>query len=376
MTGAPPSSLRLTFEQRVAWLRLIRSERVGPATFRELLNHYGSAAAAVDTLPELSRRGGAVGGVRIASRDEAEAELEAAEQIGARLVALGEPGYPVYLRSIDAPPPLISMIGSEDIGERPAVALVGARNASLAGRKMARRIAADLGDAGFVIVSGLARGIDAAAHEAALRSGTMAVLAGGLDRIYPPENVPLMEAILADGGAAVTEMPLGWTARAQDFPRRNRLISGMSLGVVVIEAAKRSGSLHTARFAGSQGRDVFAVPGSPLDPRAEGCNHLIREGATLVVRADDVIEALAPLVERPLAPPPRLEDAMPPRDHTPEPDDSARSVIIEALGPTPVLVDEIIRETGFAPAVVQLVLLELDLAGRLARHGGGSVSLI
>jgi DNA processing protein len=376
MTGDPPSAVQLTFEQRVAWLRLIRSERVGPATFRELLNHYGSAAAAVAALPELSRRGGAVRGIRIASRDEAEAELDATDRIGARLVAIGEPGYPVHLRTIDAPPPLVSMLGGADIADRPAVALVGARNASLAGRKMARRIAADLGEAGFVIVSGLARGIDAAAHEAWLRTGTVAVLAGGLDRIYPPENVPLLEAIVGEGGAAVTEMPLGWTARAQDFPRRNRLISGMSLGVVVIEAAKRSGSLHTARFAGSQGRDVFAVPGSPLDPRAEGCNHLIREGATLIVGADDVVEALAPIVERPLAPPPRLEDAMPLTDHMPEPDDSARSVIIEALGPTPVLVDEIIRETGFAPAVVQLVLLELDLAGRLARHGGGSVSLI
>lgn len=376
MTADPPSAVQLTFEQRVAWLRLIRSERVGPTTFRELLNHYGSAAAAVAALPELSRRGGAVRGIRIASRDEAEAELEATRQVGARLVAIGEPGYPVHLRTIDAPPPLVSMIGGDDIADRPAVALVGARNASLAGRKMARRLAADLGEAGFVIVSGLARGIDAAAHEAALKTGTVAVLAGGLDRVYPPENVPLLEAIIGEGGAAVTEMPLGWTARAQDFPRRNRLISGMSMGVVVVEAAKRSGSLHTARFAGSQGRDVFAVPGSPLDPRAEGCNHLIREGATLIVSADDVIEALAPLIERPLAPPPRLEDAMPLTDTTPEPDDSVRSVIIEALGPTPVLVDEIIRETGFAPAVVQLVLLELDLAGRLARHGGGSVSLI
>lgn len=376
MTGEPPSSVRLTPEQRIAWLRLIRSERVGPTTFRELLNHYGSAAAAVDALPDLSRRGGAVRGIRIASREDAEAELQAAERIGARLVAVGEPGYPIHLRHIDAPPPLVSILGGDDIADRPSVAIVGARNASLAGRKMARRIAGDLGEAGFAIVSGLARGIDAAAHEASLRTGTAAVLAGGLDRIYPPEHVPLLQSIVDEGGIAITEMPLGWSARAQDFPRRNRLISGMSLGVVVIEAAKRSGSLHTARFASEQGRDVFAVPGSPLDPRAEGCNHLIREGATLIVGADDVVEALAPLLDRPPAPPPRLEDPMPQGHPDPQADDSARTAIVEALSPTPTSVDEIIRETKLPPAVVQLVLLELDLAGRLARHGGGAVSLV
>ncbi|WP_018698977.1 DNA-processing protein DprA [Amorphus coralli] len=376
MTGDPPSAVRLTAEQRIAWLRLIRSERVGPTTFRELLNHYGSAAAAVEAIPDLSRRGGAARGIRIASREDAEAELEATEAIGARIVAIGEPGYPVHLRHVDAPPPIVSILGGDEICARPAAAIVGARNASLAGRKLARRIATDLGEAGFAIISGLARGIDAAAHEASLRTGTAAVLAGGLDRIYPPEHGPLLQSIVDQGGIAVTEMPIGWAARAQDFPRRNRLISGMSLGVVVIEAARRSGSLHTARFASEQGRDVFAVPGSPLDPRAEGCNHLIREGATLITGAADVIEALGPLLDRPHAPPPRLEDPMAHGDPVPEADDSARSAIVEALSPTPTSVDEIIRETGLSPAVVQLVLLELDLAGRLTRHGGGAVSIV
>ncbi|MDQ0317009.1 DNA-processing protein DprA [Amorphus orientalis] len=368
--------IRLNDQQRLAWLRLIRSDRVGPATFRDLLNHYGTAAAALEALPELSRRGGAIRGLRIAAREDAEAEIAALSRLGGRLVAIGEPGYPAHLRTIDAPPPLLSVFGPEEIAARPAVAIVGARNASLAGRKMARKIAEGLGEAGLVVVSGLARGIDAAAHEAATETGTIAVLAGGLDHIYPPENEPLLQAIVASGGAAVTEMPLGWSPRARDFPRRNRLISGISLAVVVVEAAKRSGSLHTARFAAEQGRDVFAVPGSPLDPRAEGCNHLIREGATLTVGADDVIEGIAPLLGRPPAPPPQLEDADTPMATRPEePDDTARARIIEALGPTPTSVDEIIRETGVAPAAVQLVLLELDLAGRLERHGGGAVSL-
>ncbi|MEW5424977.1 DNA-processing protein DprA [Amorphus sp. 3PC139-8] len=375
---AGTAGLRLSDAQRLAWLRLIRSERVGPTTFRELLNHYGTAAAALEALPDLSRRGGGVRGIKIASRPEAERELDALTRLGGRLVALGEPDYPAHLRHVDAPPPLLSMLGEEAIARRPAVAIVGARNASLAGRKIARSIAAGLGEHGLVVVSGLARGIDAAAHEATVDTGTIAVLAGGLDQIYPPENEPLLRSLVLAGGAAVTEMPLGWSARARDFPRRNRLISGLGLAVVVVEAAKRSGSLHTARFASEQGRDVLAVPGSPLDPRAEGCNHLIREGATLVTSAADVIEAISALIDdRPAEPPRHLEESEAERSAPMgEPDDAVRSRILEALGPTPTAIDEIIRECALDAGVVQLVLLELELAGRLERHGGGTVSLI
>ncbi len=265
------------------------------------------------------------------------------------------------------------MRGSAEVLRRPTVAIVGSRNASAAGLTFTERLARDLGSAGYVVVSGLARGIDARAHQAALATGTVAVLAGGHDRIYPAENGPLLDKIIAEGGAVVSEMPLEWEPRGRDFPRRNRLVSGLSYGVVVIEAARRSGSLITAAFALEQGREVFAVPGSPLDPRAQGCNQLIRDGATLVQSAEDVLEAISPSRVRPFRQPER-DFAIP--QAPAEADDEARRTISALLNATPVAVDEIVRQSGLAPAVVQTVLLELELAGRLERHAGGRVSLM
>lgn len=367
---------RLTDAQRTAWLRLIRTDNVGPVTFRSLLNHYGSAEAALDALPELARRGGGAR-LRVVSAAEAEDEIAATRRIGGDVVALGEAGYPRELRTIEAPPPMVSVLTRTDVLARAAVAVVGSRNASAAGRTMAERIARGLGEHGLVIASGLARGIDAAAHAASLSTGTVAVLAGGLDHIYPPEHGPLLERIVEEGGAAISEMKLGWSPRAQDFPRRNRLISGMSVAVVIIEAARRSGSLHTARFGAEQGREVLAVPGSPLDPRAEGCNHLIREGATLVTCTDDVLAAIRPLLDRlPDSQTPLEEPRGDDEGSAGDPGESGRAAILTALGPTPVAVDLIIRHSGQPAAAVMIVLVELELAGRLERHPGGLVSLL
>jgi DNA processing protein len=257
----------LTEEQRLDWLRLIRSQNVGPRTFRYLLNHTGSARAALAALPELAKRGGASAPGRICSREEAERELTTAARIGVRYVALGEPDYPERLRMIDDAPPLLTVRGSAESLAAPMIGIVGSRNASAVGIKFAERLARDLGNAGFTIASGLARGIDGAAHRASLSTGTVAVLAGGHAHVYPPEHGDLLKALI-ERGAAISEMPFDWEPRARDFPRRNRLISGLSLGVVIVEAAQRSGSLITARMALEQSREVFAVPGSPLDPRA------------------------------------------------------------------------------------------------------------
>jgi len=252
------------------------------------------------------------------------------------------------------------------------IAVVGSRNASGAGLKFAGTLARDLGDAGFVIASGLARGIDQAAHRASIASGTVAMLAGGHDRIYPPEHEDLLATIIGDGGAAISEMPMGHVPRARDFPRRNRLISGAALGVVVVEAALRSGSLITARIAAEQGREVFAVPGSPLDPRAAGTNDLIKQGATLTTGAADVINAVEPIMGRPI----ELREPDSDDPLASEPDASDRARITDLLGPTPILLDDLIRMARTSPAIVRTVLLELELAGRLERHGGGLVSLI
>jgi DNA processing protein len=365
-TGVP-----LSDEQRIDWLRLIRSDNVGPRTFRALLDRYGSAQSALAALPELARRGGAKGAARIYPRADAERELAAAKTLGIELVALGEGDYPHRLQMIDDAPPLLAVRGQREVLALPTVALVGARNSSAAGVKFAERLARDLGEAGFAIASGLARGIDAAAHRGSLATGTIAALAGAHDRIYPSEHAPLAEAILKDG-ALITEMPLGYEPRARDFPRRNRLISGLAAGVVVIEAAQRSGSLITARLALEQGREVFAVPGSPLDPRCEGGNGLLKQGATLVTQASDVITVLRPILEGPQA-----WSAQEP-EHPPshEPGDSERARIVALLGPTPVSIDDLVRLSGASPAIVRTVLLELELAGRLERHGGALVSLL
>ena len=282
-------------------------------------------------MPGLAQRGGAARAIRVCPRDDAEREIAAAEEFGATFLASCEDAYPPRLAEIDDAPPLIAARGNVAALARPMIALVGARNASAAGLKFAERLARDLGEAGFVIASGLARGVDAAAHRASLPTGTVAVLAGGQDRIYPEENIGLLDTLLAEG-AAVSEMPLGWTPRAQDFPRRNRIISGLSLGVVIVEAAKRSGSLITARFALEQGREVFAVPGSPIDPRAEGTNGLLKQGATLVTEAADVLAAVRPIAGG-LARAGRgpAEDPSPPG----EPDAATRARDRRAAGPDP-----------------------------------------
>jgi len=367
------AGVRLSDEQRLDWLRLIRSDNVGPRTFRALINHFGGARAALAALPDLARRGGANRPARVCPREDAEREFKAAKSLGVTFCALGEENYPLRLQMIDDAPPLIAIRGNSAVLAMPMVAIVGARNASAAGVRFAERLARDLGSEGFAVVSGLARGIDAAAHRASLATGTVAVLAGGHDHIYPPEHADLAEAILAQG-ALVSEMPLGWEPRAHDFPRRNRLISGLAAGVVIVEAAKRSGSLITARLALEQGREVFAVPGSPLDPRAEGSNSLLKQGAALVTEAADVINVLRPILGQPLEP--AVEE--PEQSEMPglEPGADERARIVELLGPTPVLIDDLVRLSGSRPAVVRLVLLELELAGRLERHGGSLVSLL
>lgn len=377
--SARRKGIALTDRQRIAWLRLIRSDNVGPATFRDLINHFGSAEAALDALPELSRRGGSTRAVRIATVADAEREIETARRFGARFVGIGEPDYPPALRQIDAAPPLISAKGDLGVATLPAVGIVGSRNASISGTKFAAMMARDIGRAGYAVVSGLARGIDAAAHQASLETGTIAAMAGGLDQPYPPENVDLLEQITGGRGLAISEMPFGWEPRARDFPRRNRLIAGVAFGVVVIEAAARSGSLITARLAGEFGRLVFAVPGSPLDPRCEGTNGLLKDGAIVTTKAEDVLQALAPISEVDLfsqneADEPENDEGRE-RPLAPPPNDDERLLIVQSLGPTPVEIDDIIRHTGLAPSSVYLVLLELDIAGRLERHAGGFVSL-
>lgn len=377
-TAAPLPVATLDDAERLACLRLIRSENVGPVTFRELINHYGGAARALDALPELAARGGTHRKIRITSRAQAERELERAAKTGATPIFTIEPGYPPALAAIDAPPPMLYVRGDRAILTRPAVAIVGSRQSSAAGHKLTRLFATGLGQAGYAVVSGLARGIDAAAHEATLETGTVAVVAGGVDIVYPPDNAALTQAI-AERGAIVSDMPPGFQPRAKDFPRRNRIISGIALGVVVVEAAKRSGTLVTARLAGEQGREVFAVPGHPLDPRAEGTNALLKRGATLVTEPTDIIEALAPLsglspdaafaeqhpaqgwIAPPPTPPPLLQE-------------QDRTLVLEALGPAPVDIDSLMRATGLDTRTLNVILMELDLAGRIIRHGAGLVS--
>jgi DNA processing protein len=412
MTSPP----RLADEQRLDWLQLIRCENIGPRTFRTLLNRFGGAGAALEALPDLIRRSASGRAIKLATRAEAEDEMAAAAAIGVRFIALGELDYPAALRATDAAPPLIAVRGQGQALSEPAVAIVGSRNASAAGLAFTDRLARGLGRAGFVIVSGLARGIDVAAHRASLESGTIAVLAGGHARPYPAEHAPLLDEI-TEKGAIVSEMPLHWEPRGRDFPRRNRIVSGLALGTVVVEAARRSGSLITARFASEQGREVFAVPGSPLDPRAEGTNDLLREGATLCTRVEDVESALAPLLGRkpddlfteaePSPPrqeklwdeldlfgdePPQTENApmlwsaeeeglsaVPSRSlngGTPQSPEDRRTRLVSLLGPAPVNIDDLVRAMECPASEVRALLFELEVAGRLARYGGDLVALI
>lgn len=358
--------------ERLARLRLIRSENVGPITFRELMKYFASAAEALDALPSLSAKGGRK--IKVCPKSRAEEEIAQAQAVGARHIHMGEAGYPAALTQAEDAPPILLVMGHAHLLEKPMVGIVGARNASTNGRRLAREIAAGIAEGGFVVTSGMARGIDTAAHEGALNGGTVAVLAGGPDVVYPAENQALYEQ-LVERGAIIAESPPGLTPQARHFPRRNRIISGLSLGVVVVEAAQRSGSLITARLANEQGREVMAVPGSPLDPRCRGTNGLIRNGANMVENAEDVLAIVEAMRGGTVAEPPTdgYEGAAPGAESVP---DDIRNRIIEALGPTPAPVDAIVRDLDLPPAVVLTVLLELELAGKLERQPGNMAALV
>ncbi len=358
-----------TEEDRFSWLRLLRSRKVGPATFRRLLREHGSAQNALTALPEMARAAG-IEGYEICPPGVIEAELKAAKAANARLLCLGAADFPSALIDLSDAPPLLWAIGDASLLQKPAIALVGARNCSSLGARMARGLARDLGEQGYVIASGLARGIDTSAHLAALESGTIAVMAGGVDVIYPAENTDLARKI-ADAGLRLSEQPMGVTPQARHFPRRNRIISGLSQAVVVVEAAAKSGSLITARDALDQGREVLAVPGHPFDARAAGCNLLIREGATLVRSAEDVIEAL----------PPRQSDMLVRQKGpaastgTKRSNDALHDAILTCLGPSPIAEDQLIRDVAAPASEIGPVLVDLELEGRIQRQAGGLLSL-
>ena len=352
-----------------AKLRLIRTPGIGPVTYAQLLARFGTAEAALEAMPMLARRGGGRSPVLADPRAVA-AELQRVERLGARHLFLDDPDYPLLLAQLDSAPPALIIRGDLSLTRRPCVALVGARNASAAACRFARELALRLGEGGATIVSGLARGIDTAAHQGSLATGTVGVIASGIDIVFPPENAELQERVAVQG-LLVAEQPPGTEPRARNFPSRNRIIAGLSGGTVVVEAAPKSGSLITARLAAEAGREVMAVPGSPLDPRAQGCNQLIREGAILIQNADDVLEQIRPLDPRAVRSPADGYSGPPPADA----DDRARRDVERLLGPVPVALDELIRQSGHAPAVVHMVVLELELAGRLDRHAGGRVSL-
>src|SRR5271167_644696 len=394
-----PKAPKLSDEERFDWLRLIRSENVGPRTFRALLNNCGGARAALEALPELARRGGAARPIRVASADEIERELDTARKLGVRFVALGEPDYPPILRQIDSAPPVLACRGRLEALQQPAVAIVGSRNASAAGLTFTDRLARGLGRAGYVVVSGLARGIDQRAHAASLETGAVGVLAGGHAKPYPSEAVPLIERMV-EFGAVVSEMPIGQEPRGRDFPRRNRIVSGLALGTIVVEAARGSGSLITARFALEQTRQVFAVPGSPLDPRAEGTNDLLKQGASICTGVQDVLTALEPMrssdlgamletggepgeplwgeqsllgVDPESTPRTRagdeFDDAGGAAYRTGDDAEAARERIIALLGPSPITLDELVRAAEAPARAVRVALLELELAGRIEFSG-------
>jgi len=357
--------------ERRAWLRLARTENVGPVTFRNLLARFGTASAALEELPRLAARGGNKSFI-LPGESEAARELEALAKLGGHLIASCEAGYPAGLSALETPPPVISVLGHPHLLQKDMVAIVGARNASALARKFADTLSRDLGFAGLVVVSGLARGIDASAHEAALAVGTVAVVAGGADIIYPPENEKLYGEI-KNRGVIVSEMRLGEAPQARHFPRRNRIISGLSRGVVVVEAAEKSGSLITADCALDQGREVFAVPGSPLDPRARGANNLIQGGATLVQSAEDILEVLRPILGCGFHEPDPDNGASSPSAALESEADRIRTAVEEALGPAPVEIDELIRQLRAPAAAVLTVILELELAGRCVRQPGNRV---
>lgn len=383
MTGTHNSSTHpqlppTTEEQRFAWLRLLRSRRVGIATFHRLLKEFGSAEAALTALPEIAAEAGETN-YQPCDPARIDRELATGAAAGARLIAMGQAEYPTPLSELSDAPPLLWTIGDTTLANRPMIAMVGARNASSLGQRMARSLAKDLGEAGFVVVSGLARGIDTAAHQASLKTGSIAVQAGGVDVIYPAENTPLAEQ-LATHGLRLSECPMGAVPQARHFPVRNRIISGLSRAVIVVEAAGRSGSLITARDALDQGREVLAVPGHPFDARASGCNMLIRDGATLVRSANDVIEAIGEAI-RPQAAP--QQDTLPlgPAPETPAPrtlreTSDLHMQILNRLGPAPLAEDQLIRDLASSAKRVTPVLMDLELEGRITRQAGGLLSRV
>jgi DNA processing protein len=357
----------LSDAERFARLRLARADRVGPVSFRQLLERFGGADRALDALPGLVRKGGS-SGYALPPTDRIEAELVAGEKKGARLLVFGDADYPPMLAAVDPPPPLLWALGDVSLLSKEAVGVVGARIASAGGQRIARGLSQSLGQAGFVVVSGLARGIDAAAHAGSLETGTVAVLGGGVDDVYPPDNAGLYDQIV-ERGCVVSESPMGARAQARDFPRRNRIISGLSRGIIVVEAELKSGSLITARLAAEQGRDVFAVPGSPLDPRSKGPNELLRQGAILCEGIDDVRRAFETL--RTLSEPPA--DAF--GDMPDEVDQALIDRVAALLSPTPTPRDELARACGTPVSHVAAALLELSLAGRATLLPGGLASL-
>lgn len=360
---------------RLDKIRLIRSAQIGPVSYHHLMRRFGSAAAALDAIPQLAARGGGRA-PRLATPKAAQDEIDRVDQLGASHVFLGDADYPPLLAHMDAAPPVLIMRGNKGLAHRPNVALVGARNASAAACRFARQLAAELAQKGIVVTSGLARGIDAQAHLGSLEGGTIGVIASGIDISYPPEHAALQEEI-AQKGLLVTEQPPGRDPLARHFPARNRIIAGLAKGVVVLEAAPKSGSLITARLANEAGRDVMAVPGSPLDPRAQGCNQLIRSGAILVQSADDILDTIQDfgLSLTPLEPGVRDVGLDTNADGDAAADDQARQILLGLLSPVPIDVDELIRQSGFSQTLVQLMLLELELAGRLDRHAASRVSL-
>lgn len=367
------SGLRNADQEKVARLRILRTASIGPATFHSVLARFGSARKALQHWDDMAGRMRRSGPTTLPSEAAIEQELAAINRFGATLIAHDEAGYPASLAEADPAPPFIVAKGRLDLLQRPAIAIVGSRNASALGQRFARTIAAELGNAGMVIVSGLARGIDTAAHHGSLGTGTIAVMAGGADIVYPPENARL-HALVASEGVVMSEMPMGLQPTAQHFPRRNRIVSGLSSGVLVVEATMNSGSLITARFGAEQGREVFAVPGSPLDPRASGTNALLRQGATLTERAEDVLAELTfgtrpDLAGRTPEPPQGTVASEP--DSVP----GLEAEILNRLGPTPVETDELVRLTGASPAAVAAALLDLEFAGLLTRHHGQRVAL-
>ena len=362
-------------KEKIAWLRLIRTENIGPITFYQLLQNFGTAQKAIAALPTLSRKGGRLKDLKLCTEDAAVAEMEALHALGGRMIFAAEELYPLALSAIEDAPPVLSVLGNPRLLNLPCIGVVGARNASLNGRKFAEKLSKDLGSGGQIVVSGLARGIDAAAHTGAIATGTVACVAGGVDIIYPPENMTLHKQIKEEG-CIVAESPLGMEPMAKHFPKRNRIISGLSAGVVVVEATVKSGSLITARLAAEQGRDVYAIPGHPFDPRAAGPNKLIQDGATLVLDANDILQNLADYSGSRQGLNEPSQPTWNPENLDENDAEAVRDQILQNLSSTPVTVDELVRSCHVTIPAVQMVLLELEIAGRVQRLPGNRIVLL